>query len=91
MSRPDRPTADPGGPDLPVVAAREVTKRYGGITALDGVTTELAPGRVHAIVGENGAGKSTLAGILGGVVAPDAGTVEIGGRPVELAGPAAAR
>src|SRR5690606_39264202 len=75
-----------GRPDT----ARAVTKRYGGITALDGVTVELLAGRVHAIVGENGAGKSTLTGILGGVISPDSGTVEIGGRPVEPAHPAAA-
>lgn len=90
MSRPDRSTSYPGGRDQPVVAARDVTKRYGGITALDQVTVELFPGRVHAIVGENGAGKSTLAGVLGGVVAPDAGTVEIAGERVTLASPAAA-
>ncbi|MFS8495974.1 MAG: sugar ABC transporter ATP-binding protein [Actinomycetes bacterium] len=90
MSRPDIVRASSGGHDAPVVAARAVTKRYGGITALDGVTVELLAGRVHAIVGENGAGKSTLTGILGGVISPDSGTVEIGGRPVELAHPAAA-
>lgn len=90
MSRPDRQTPARGGYDDPVVAAREVTKRFGGITALKEVTVELAPGRVHAIVGENGAGKSTLAGILGGVLRPDSGSVEVGGAPVDLAGPAAA-
>lgn len=90
MSRPDIVRASSGGHDRPVVAARAVTKRYGGITALDGVTVELLAGRVHAIVGENGAGKSTLTGILGGVIRPDSGTVEIDGRPIELADPAAA-
>ena len=90
MSRPDRVRAGSGGHDTPVVAARAVTKRYGGITALDGVTVELLAGRVHAIVGENGAGKSTLTGILGGVTRPDSGTVEIEGQPVDLAGPATA-
>jgi ABC-type sugar transport system ATPase subunit len=90
VNRPDQSASSPGGHDGPVVAAREVAKHFGGITALEGVTVELTPGRVHAIVGENGAGKSTLAGILGGVLAPDAGTVEIDGLPVRLTGPAAA-
>jgi ABC-type sugar transport system ATPase subunit len=71
-----------------VLAARGVSKRFGGIVALEGVTIELCPGRVHGIVGENGAGKSTLAAILGGALAPDEGWVEVGGVARRLARPA---
>ncbi|MYE93828.1 MAG: ATP-binding cassette domain-containing protein, partial [Gemmatimonadetes bacterium] len=68
------------------VAARldRITKRFGPVTALDGVAFELAPGEIHGLLGENGAGKTTLARVLGGLLAPDAGVVEIGGRRVAL-------
>ena len=58
-----------------------IRKRFGATLALNGVDLEIAPGEVHAIVGENGAGKSTLMKILSGVHAPDSGTMEMeGGR-----------
>ena len=68
------------------VAARldSITRRFGPVTALDKVDFELAPGEIHGLLGENGAGKTTLANILGGLLAPDAGRVEIGGRRVQL-------
>ena len=68
------------------VAARldSITRRFGPVTALDKVDFELAPGEIHGLLGENGAGKTTLANILGGLLAPDAGRVEIGGQRVEL-------
>ena len=68
------------------VAARldSISKRFGPVTALDGVDFELAPGEIHGLLGENGAGKTTLACVLGGLLAPDAGVVEIGGRTVAL-------
>ncbi|MFM7319989.1 MAG: sugar ABC transporter ATP-binding protein [Armatimonadota bacterium] len=58
-----------------------VSKRYPGVVALDSVSLSVAPGEVVALLGENGAGKSTLMKILGGVVAPDAGSIEIAGAP----------
>jgi len=57
----------------------DVTKRFGSIVALEGVTLDLEEGAVHAVVGENGAGKSTLVNILSGVLQPDAGTVTLAG------------
>ena len=57
-------------------------KHYGGVQALKGVSLDVAPGEVHAIVGENGAGKSTLLRILCGSVAPDAGSVALDGELV---------
>ena len=59
----------------PLIAARGVVKRFGSLTALEGVDFSLHPGEVHALVGENGAGKSTLMRILYGLLAPDAGDV----------------
>jgi D-xylose transport system ATP-binding protein len=60
---------------------RKVTKAFPGVRALDGVSLDLYPGEIHAVVGENGAGKSTLIKILAGVYAQDAGEVSIAGRP----------
>jgi ribose transport system ATP-binding protein len=57
-----------------------VVKRFGPTVALDGASLEVAEGEVHALIGENGAGKSTLLGVLAGLLDPDAGTMEVGGR-----------
>jgi simple sugar transport system ATP-binding protein len=62
-----------------VLAARNISKRFGGVQALDGVTLEIQAGDVRCLAGENGCGKSTLIKILSGVEAPDAGEIEIGG------------
>ncbi len=59
-----------------------ITKSFGGVRALGGVSFELRPGEVHALIGENGAGKSTLIKVVTGAHRPDSGTLEIGGRPV---------
>ncbi len=72
----------------PVLAARGVTHRFGRVTALRDVTVALRAGAVHAIVGENGAGKSTLAALFGGALAPDEGSVELGGVPHVFSAPA---
>ncbi len=64
-----------------------VTKRFGAITAVEGVDLTLMPGRVHALMGENGAGKSTLMKVLVGVLRPTEGTIEIAGKPVFFADP----
>lgn len=75
----------------PIMELRGVSKRFGAVKAMADIDLELFPGEVHALVGENGAGKSTLVKILAGVHQPDRGTVILGGRPVDLGGPAAAR
>ena len=74
----------------PLLRMAGISKRYGGVRALDGARLECARGRIHAVLGENGAGKSTLIKVLAGVVQPDAGTIELAGQPIVLRGPAAA-
>ena len=64
------------------VRAREVTKCFGDVVALDGVDLDLAPGRIHGLVGPNGAGKTTLLGLLLGLAAADGGRLDILGTPV---------
>ncbi len=68
-----------------------LTKRFGPVTVLDDVSLRVAPGEVHAIVGENGAGKSTLVKILTGVYTPSSGRITLDGRPLALANPHEAR
>ena len=58
---------------------RELTKRFGNFTAVDGVSLEFAPGQIHAIVGENGAGKSTFLKLLFGLHEPTSGAIMIDG------------
>ncbi len=71
----------------PFLRLRGIAKRYGGVTALDGVDFSCAAGTIHAILGENGAGKSTLIKIISGVVQPDAGDILLGDAPVRFAHP----
>jgi rhamnose transport system ATP-binding protein len=73
------------------VALRDVSKRFGSTLAIDGVSMELLPSEIHALVGENGAGKSTLVKTLAGLHAPDDGTVLLDGEPVLFTGPGDAR
>ncbi len=70
--------------------ARNVSKSFPGVAALDGVSLSVRGAAVHAIVGENGAGKSTLLKILSGVYRADAGEILLDGQAVEFASPRAA-
>ena len=82
MSQPDETRA--GGAAAteaaPVFRLHEVTKRFGGVVAVEGVDFDLRHGEVHALVGENGAGKSTLMKIVDGLYEPDEGGLEVGGE-----------
>jgi ribose transport system ATP-binding protein len=75
---------------VPLFRMEGVSKHYGGVRALDNAELTVAPGRIHAILGENGAGKSTLIKIMAGVVVPDAGRMKLEGREVSFADPGAA-
>src|SRR5581483_3370591 len=75
----------------PVLRARGLVKRFGAVTALDGVDLELYPGEVLAVIGDNGAGKSTLIKVLTGVFQPDDGEILLDGERVHLHSPLDAR
>lgn len=68
-----------------------VQKRFGATLALRDVSLEVAPGEVHALIGENGAGKSTLMKVLSGACRPDAGHIELDAQPFTPANPHHAR
>ena len=89
MNRPDETRA--GGAATAEATAvfklREVTKRFGGVVAVEGVDFDLRPGEVHALVGENGAGKSTLMKIVDGLYGPDEGRLEVGGETASFSSP----
>jgi branched-chain amino acid transport system ATP-binding protein len=66
----------------PLLTARGLVKRYGGILAIDDLSIDVLPGETHALIGPNGAGKTTLIGQLTGDSRPDAGRVSFEGRDV---------
>lgn len=70
--------------DSPLLEMRGISKRFGGVVALNDVSLTVKRDEVVALIGENGAGKSTLMKVLGGVHAPDAGEVLINNKPVAL-------
>jgi ABC-2 type transport system ATP-binding protein len=67
---------------LPAIRAREITKAFGDVVALDGIDLDVAQGQIHGLVGPNGAGKTTLLGLLLGLAVADTGRLEILGRPI---------
>ncbi|MDQ0376105.1 sugar ABC transporter ATP-binding protein [Amycolatopsis thermophila] len=80
---------DPG--TVPLLEVRGVTKSFGAVAAVQGVSFPLYSGEAHALVGENGAGKSTIVKMLAGVHRPDTGTLLVDGQPVEFSSPADAK
>ena len=64
-----------------------IRKGFAGVQALKGVSFDVRPGEIHALLGENGAGKSTLIKTMAGVHQPDEGEIVFDGQPVQFAGP----
>ena len=77
--------------DVPRIELRGMTKIYGTMRAADDVSLRVAPGEIHAVLGENGAGKSTLMKMIYGVVAADAGQLLWNGQAVDVRSPREAR
>ena len=75
---------------VPLFGMEGISKRYGGVSALQQASLTLHAGRIHALLGENGAGKSTLIKIMSGVVQADEGRLTFEGREVRFPKPAAA-
>ena len=98
---PVRPVAPPaarpfaarrGGPDGPALEVAGLSKRFGGVLALDGVNLVVRPGEALGLIGPNGSGKTTLVNIVSGLYVPDGGSVRLGGTVVTgWAGHAVAR
>jgi fructose transport system ATP-binding protein len=75
----------------PILRARNLVKTFGRVVGLDGVSLDLYPGEVLAIIGDNGAGKSTLIKCLTGAEVPDSGELFMSGQPVHFKRPQDAR
>ncbi|MHB8960229.1 MAG: ABC transporter ATP-binding protein [Candidatus Limnocylindrales bacterium] len=81
-------TGQSGTIQAPALEMRGITKRYPGVVANDGISLEVRPGEIHALLGENGAGKTTLMNVLYGLATPDEGQILLDGEPIRIAGPA---
>jgi simple sugar transport system ATP-binding protein len=79
------PSAIPDG--RPAIELRGITKRFPGIIANNDITLDIFAGELHVLLGENGAGKSTLISILAGLQQPDAGTICVRGKSIEIGSP----
>src|SRR6476619_1174188 len=76
------PTSADGGREDLAIRMEGIDKTFGSVRANRGASLHVKRGEIHALVGENGAGKSTLMKILGGLLKPDAGKMEVNGRDV---------
>lgn len=66
---------------------KNITKRFGSVTANDGINLEIKKGEILSLLGENGSGKTTLMNMLAGIYFPDEGEIEVDGKPVMIASP----
>ncbi|MEJ3403363.1 ATP-binding cassette domain-containing protein [Rathayibacter sp. YIM 133350] len=85
------PASGPQAERSPILEARRLVKTFGRVVGLDGVSLQLYPGEVLAIIGDNGAGKSTLVKCLTGAEVPDEGEIFLDGKPVHFKRPQDAR
>lgn len=76
---------------IPILHTENLTKRFGGLTAVDQVSIDIFPGEVVGLVGDNGAGKSTLIKMISGVYKPDDGQIVLDGKEVSFSTPLDAR
>jgi simple sugar transport system ATP-binding protein len=79
--------ARPASTQTPVLEARDISKYFGRVIALEHVSLSVRPGEVNCLLGDNGAGKSTLIKTLSGVHLPDSGSLYMDGQPVTLQSP----
>ena len=79
--------ATPAGEVAPVLEARNISKYFGRVIALEDVSLSVRPGEVNCLLGDNGAGKSTLIKTLSGVHPPDSGSLLMDGKPIVLQSP----
>ncbi len=77
----------PAGHSAPALETRSLTRRFGGLTAVNGVSIRVESGTVHAVIGPNGAGKSTLVNLLSGDLAPSHGEIILEGTDITRLGP----
>ncbi|HZZ25384.1 MAG TPA: sugar ABC transporter ATP-binding protein [Roseiarcus sp.] len=75
----------------PLLAMRDINKRFQGVQALSAASLEVEPGEIMALVGQNGAGKSTMIKVLTGAYRRDSGSILFAGRPIDFASPQAAQ
>ncbi|MFD1714820.1 sugar ABC transporter ATP-binding protein [Amnibacterium flavum] len=75
-------------PSVPLVEARDVSRSFGAVRALSGVSLDFRRGEIHGLVGANGAGKSTLLNIIGGVITPSSGSILVDGEERSIERPA---
>ncbi|MDI6829258.1 MAG: ATP-binding cassette domain-containing protein, partial [Armatimonadota bacterium] len=68
--------------EAPLISAVNVTKRFGGLTAVDSVSFCVNPGAIKALIGPNGAGKTTMLNMLSGIIVPTSGRIEIKGHRI---------
>lgn len=77
-------TASTAAQAVPLIETAHISKRFGGIVALDDAQMKCYPGETHVLIGENGAGKSTMVKIICGVTARDSGEILMNGKPIEI-------
>src|SRR6266850_3654225 len=81
------PAASGSPAGAPLLEARNISKYFGAVVAIEGVSLEVRAGQINCLLGDNGAGKSTLIKTLSGVHPPDEGTLAIDGQPVTFTSP----